>query len=245
MERPLTIERLLELAERAARTGRCVATPLLPPPEQQLALAAAKRADVRAAMSGGYEDAERKLACFCDAEAEAAFPLRALTIRWPRQQAPEHRDLLGAVMALGVKRQCLGDIVLAGDQAYLFAEAAVAQMIADSLLEAGRARLSVTLDDELPALEPPEGAEVRDTVQSVRLDAVVASGFSLSRGQAAELITAGLVKLRHEPTTRPDAKPREGDAISVRGYGRLLLRQIGEPTRKGRLPLVLERFGHK
>ncbi len=78
---------------------------------------------------------------------------------------------------------------------------------------------------------------------SPRLDAVVGDGFHLSRGDAAELIEAGAVKLRHMPTLRPDARVAEGDAISVRGYGRLRVEAIGSPTRKGRLPVTLTRFG--
>ena len=94
-----------------------------------------------------------------------------------------------------------------------------------------------------PEVEPPQGVEVRDTVSSLRLDAVVSGGFGLSRAAAADLIAAGHVKLRHVPTQRPDVRVGEGDAISVRGYGRLVIDQVGAPTKKGRLPVRLIRYG--
>ena len=65
----------------------------------------------------------------------------------------------------------------------------------------------------------------------------------LSRAAAADLIAAGHVKLRHVPTQRPDVRVGEGDAISVRGYGRLVIDQVGAPTKKGRLPVRLIRYG--
>ena len=65
----------------------------------------------------------------------------------------------------------------------------------------------------------------------------------LSRAAAADLIAAGHVKLRHLPTQRPNARVGEGDAISARGYGRLMIDQVGAPTKKGRLPLRLIRYG--
>lgn len=240
----MEFSRLLELAEQADRQDRSRFTPFLTPPEAELALAAAKRARVNGELFGGYEGAERRMARFSPMLAEPEpFPIAALEITWPHQEAPEHRDLLGGLMGLGVKRARAGDIVLLPDKAYLFVETTLAGMIAQGLVEAGRVRLTVRAGAILPDLAAPEGEEQRFTVQTPRLDAVVADGFHLSRGNAAELIEAGAVKLRHMPTLRPDARVEAGDAISVRGFGRLRIEEFGEPTRKGRLPVRVTRFG--
>ena len=241
---PVPFSRLLELAEQADRQQRARITAFLTPPEAELAMAAGKRARVNGSLFGGYEGAERQMARFSpDGEPDGPFPITAIEITWPHQQAPGHRDLLGSVMALGLDRSRIGDIVLLPDKAYLFAEATLAGEIARGLMEAGHIRLSVRLTDTLPELPAPEGEAMAFTVQSPRLDAVVADGFHLSRGSAAELITSGAVKLRYVPTLRPDARVEEGDAISVRGYGRLRVDGFGETTRKGRLPVKVTRFG--
>ena len=156
---------------------------------------------------------------------------------------PGHRDVLGSAMGLGIKRACMGDIVLEEECGYLFAESQMAGHIADSLLSAGRIRLQTELLDTWPEMAPPKGVEARDTVASLRLDAVIAAGFHLSRTDAAELIAAGHVKLRHLPNERPDARVQEGDVISVRGHGRLVVEEVGNPTKKGRLPLRLMIYG--
>ena len=239
------MRRLDELAARTARTGIPAFTAFLSPAEAQWAQASANRQRVNLSLQGGYEDAERCIGCFWDDEAPDAFPLEALELKWPHQAAPGHRDVLGSAMGLGIKRSCMGDIVLTEDTGYLFAESQMAQHIAQSLLSAGRIRLQVRLLDEWPQLEPPAGEEVHETVHSMRLDAVVAAGFNLSRGDAAELIAAGHAKLRHLPTERTDARVQEGDAVSVRGYGRLIVEEIGNPTKKGRLPIRLTRYGIK
>jgi RNA-binding protein YlmH len=146
-------------------------------------------------------------------------------------------------MGLGIKRSCIGDIVLEENEGYPFAERQMASHIADSLTSAGRIRLQVEALDHFPRLEPPKGVEMHDTVHSMRLDAVVAAGFNLSRGDAADLIAAGHVKLRHLPNEHTDARVGEGDVISVRGHGRLVVEEVGSPTKKGRLPLRLTRYG--
>lgn len=243
-EPPIEFSRLLELAEQADRQERSRFTPFLTPPEAELAIAAGKRARVKAELFGGYDGAERRMARFASPLAvPEPFPIATLEIRWPKQEAPAHRDLLGGLMGLGVKRARMGDIVLLPDKAYLFAEAALADMIAGSLMEAGRVKLTVCITDALPELSAPSGEEQRFTVQTPRLDAFVADGFHLSRGNAAELIESGAVKLRHVPMLRPDARVEAGDAISVRGFGRLTIEEFGEPTRKGRLPVRITRFG--
>ena len=239
------MRRLDELATRVSRTGIPTFTMFLSPAEAGWAQASANRQRVNMSLSGGYEDAERSLACFWEEEAPEDYPIVALELRWPHQSAPGHRDVLGSVMGLGIKRSCIGDIVLEAERGYLFAERQMADHIAQSLVSAGRIRLQVEPIEGLPQLEPPKGVEKHDTVSSMRLDAVIAAGLNLSRGDAAELITAGHVKLRHLPTERTDARVQEGDAISVRGHGRLVVEEVGNPTKKGRLPLRLIRYGTK
>jgi len=235
--------RLEELAARTASTGIACYTGFLSPAEAIWAETFAHRQHISVALEGGFEDAERRIACFWDDEQPECFPLEALELTWPHQSAPGHRDVLGSVMGLGIKRSVIGDIVLLADRGYLFCESQMADHIAGSLSSAGRIRLQVSRLEEWPQLEPPRGVETRDTVASLRLDAVIAAGFHLSRTDAAELIAAGHVKLRHLPTERGDARVQEGDAISVRGHGRLMVEEVGAPTKKGRLPLKMMRYG--
>lgn len=237
------MRRLDELAQRTARTGMVCFTGFLSPAEALWAQASANRQRVNVSFQGGYEDAERCIACFWDDEEPATFPLTALELTWPHQAAPGHRDVLGSVMGLGIKRSCVGDIILQAERGYLFAEEQMAGHIANSLLSAGRIKLQIRQLESWPQLEPPKGVEKHDTVHSLRLDAVVAAGFNLSRTDAAELIAAGHVKLRHLPTERTDARVQEGDVISARGHGRLVVEEVGQPTKKGRLPLRLIRYG--
>ena len=240
----LLARRLDELAARAERTGQPCFTGFLTPPEADMAMVSAQRRGIEVRLEGGYEDAERRMARFTPPDGwEEPFPITALEATWPHQTAPGHRDLLGSVLGLGIRRSCVGDIVVLADRAYLFLETQLAEHVALSLTSAGRVQIRTRLLEAWPDVAPPQGVEVRDTVSSLRLDAVVSGGFGLSRAAAAELIAAGHVKLRHVPTQRPDARVCEGDAISARGYGRLVIDQVGAPTKKGRLPVRLIRYG--
>lgn len=243
----LELRRLQELAARAAYTGAPAFTRFLEPPMESDARAAANLAGCRVEFFGGYAGAERCMAGFFAQDAPQGgkpFPICCLRVAWnARYAAPGHRDLLGALMGLGVKRETLGDIVLWAEGAALFVHEDIAAYVIGNLESAGRAKLRVSLWDGEISLPEPEGASIYRTAPSQRLDAVLASAYGLSRQEAQSLVRAGLVKVDHLQQTRPDAQLQEGALISTRGYGRLRLEQVVGVTRKGRLGLRLLVYG--
>ena len=84
--------------------------------------------------------------------------------------------------------------------------------------------------------------ELQGTVSSLRLDSIVGSGFGMARGKAADLIEAGRVSLNDLPCMKGDKLLREGDKISARGFGKLILAQVGGRTKKDRISIVLQRY---
>lgn len=148
--------------------------------------------------------------------------------------ALEHRQILGSLMGLGLKRELIGDI-RSGNQGMVVA---VVDEIADYLRQewrkAGRASIRVErVQGELCLKEDP-GEERRITVASSRIDAIVASGFNVARGVVQEWIKQGKIKRNDLMISKPDLEVKSGDIISCRGQGRLRLVHSSE-TRKGRV----------
>lgn len=240
-------KRYHELAMRAVYTGRAQFTLFLEPAAERDVRAEANQCGAKARFYGGYGDAERCVAAFYGDSApdDGEYPLTALALTWNAKFADaQHRDLLGAVMGLGLERDATGDICM-GTQpgtAYLFCLEDVAGYICANLESAGRAKLRVAPADA-PSIAPPEGTAFRVTVQNLRLDAILAAGYKLSRSEAQRLIAAGLVKLNHVVEERADVRVEQGGLISARGYGRLRLDEVQGETRKGRVGLSLFRYG--
>ena len=126
--------------------------------------------------------------------------------------------------------------------AYLLAMPEAAKSLQDEWHEAGHTAIRVRLLDAPPQFTPPQGAQMRDTVASLRLDCVLAAGMSLSRARAAEIIRQGLVQRNHTPEERVDTLLEAGDLLSIRGFGRIRLTEIGGRTRKDRISIQLEVF---
>ena len=89
---------------------------------------------------------------------------------------------------------------------------------------------------------PAEVKLVHDTVSTLRLDAVLASGFSLARGKAADAIAGGRVSLNHRECLKPDRTVAQGDTITCRGLGKCVLKRVGGQSRKGRIIIEIERY---
>ncbi len=154
-----------------------------------------------------------------------------------------HRDFLGSLMALGLTREKIGDILVESGGCQVLVDPSALDFLVQSWDSAGRERLTVS-PLPLEELTVPEAAvkEVRDTVSSLRLDNVLASAFSLSRGRAAEAVEKGAVQVNYTVCQKPDKPVSAGDVITCRGLGKCVLDAVGSPTKKGRLPVAIRRF---
>ena len=237
--------RLRQSAERADRLDMPVQGRFVTGEERAAAVHVAREARVAASFDGGWEGAEREQVCFHPGWAEAEFTAVWVEIRWAAKFAHvEHRDLLGSLLGLGMDRSFFGDLIALDDRAYLLALPEVASRLPMEWDKAGNTPIKVQLLEEAPAFEPPKGDMLRDTVASMRLDCILASGMKTSRSRAAEIIRTGAVSVDHMPEERTDRLLEAGALLSIRGFGRIRVREVGSPTRKDRLPVQLEIF-HK
>ena len=144
-------------------------------------------------------------------------------------------------MGMGIVREKVGDILVAPGSADLLVLDSVADFLLQSWTSAGRAKLRVSaIEPENLHIPTVQRKEVRDTVSSLRLDAVAASGFRLARGKAAALIESGKVQLNWRECVKPDKLLEAGDVVSARGFGKFELSEVGGLTRKGRISIVLQ-----
>ena len=246
------LARVLDKLELAQNRGVPAHTPFLTPGEQ------ASATDLLAAWGhprhlfwGGYPDAERRVCAFLpDWQEEDGLlsdpegPLAALEAKFPAGAALGHRDILGALMGLGITREKVGDILLPGPGVCQVVVLRDALPILLSQWEgAGRWKVSleaIPLDRLAP--KPAQVKTIRDTVATPRLDAVLAAGFSLSRSKAAGYISAGKVAVNHRECLKSDKLVEEGDVLTCRGLGKCILKTVGGQSRKGRIILEIERY---
>ncbi len=198
---------------------------------------------------GGYDGAERQMLVYLpDYLDESALygedsPLVCLRTAFYEGDTPTHRDFLGALMGTGIARETVGDICVGKGSCDFFVTAEISLYVLQNFTGAGRTKLhlkAISLSEvQVPE---PETKEIRDTVASVRLDSVIASGFRIGRSAATQYINAGRTSIDGLPCEKPDKAVEEGANISVRGLGRIRLRTVGSQTKKGRISVVIDRY---
>lgn len=243
----LLLARVWDKYEQTERKNIPSATVFLSPRERQLAQAMLNAAAVRSGylFDGGYEGAERTVLLFLPgwAEEPAGDELVFLRASFHGGEGLTHRDILGSLMGLGVVRERVGDILVSPHSADIVAAPPLREFFLREWDQAGRVKLTVTeIGREALCVPQTQVKVIRDTVSSLRLDAVTATAFSMSRGRVAELIAAGKVSLDHVPCLKGDKPVGEGAVITARGLGKAKLAGVGGLSKKGRTGITVERY---
>lgn len=198
---------------------------------------------------GGYQDAERKMLIYLpeyleeNALWEEDSPCVCLRASFYQEDSPNHRDFLGALMGAGISRETVGDICVGKSSCDFFVTAEIAPYILQNFTSAGRAKLHL---EQIPLpqanIPEPEVKEIKDTMSSLRLDSVIASGFRIGRSLAAQYVNAGKAAIDGLPCEKPDKTVSEGAKISVRGLGKIKLHAVNGKTKKDRISVVIYRY---
>ncbi len=146
----------------------------------------------------------------------------------------EHRDVLGALMNLGLKREKFGDIFIRDGIAQMITAREVADYVEFNVQAIGKATVHlhrIPLSEHVKPME--EWEEFAATVSSMRLDVVIAQIYKLSRTKVMPYIEKNLVKVNWKIVDQPAFVLAEGDYISVRGFGRSHIIAIEGNDEKG------------
>ena len=188
---------------------------------------------------GGFDDAERKMVGFVPDYEEPQFPISVLKLSFRSAKTLTHRDFLGSILGLGIKREKCGDIIINDDCAYVFLAEDIASFVKNNLTKVGREGVRTeTVPFSEINVPKKEFKPIDGTVSSLRLDAVISLFAGKGRGKASEMISAGLVFVNGICAEKSDLRLSDGDVISLRGKGKATL-SVGGTSKKDRIFITL------
>lgn len=196
---------------------------------------------------GGFLDAERKIIVFIpdyiEDFKETDNPIVALRIDKDNFSSLTHRDYLGALMGLGIKRQMIGDIFVDDKGCTIAVLESVSKYIIDNLLSVGRGTVRVTVADSFAEYEKEQHfIEKRCYVASMRVDAVISSAFGISRTMSCDKIRASEVFVNDVIINKPDYKVEFGSKVVIRGKGKVIIKEDAGITKKGRQAFIALKY---
>lgn len=238
-ERVLT-RHLVDLAKQSDITGRARFSCFLD--ERQRILCEAqlsKEGYENYEFIGGYDGAVRRAAVFHGFGEEV--PFTPIVFNYREADKPTHRDFLGSLMALDIKREMVGDILVSDGRCVVFIMNSVLSAVSD-VSKIGKYGVKISYDFSEDDIPQQEFEKITVTVQSLRLDSVLSNAIRTSREKAQELIKAKGVVLNHVEVYDPSLKIEEGDVFSVKGFGKFVLSEIGGFSKKDRTFITIEKF---
>lgn len=244
-EEKLLTDRFRELSQRAETRNCRTFSEFLSLSEQGIL----QRAPLASSFSlvGGYDSAERRIAVFTGSDCyyEEEPPIRCVEMKPLSQKfadALSHRDFLGSLMALGIRRELLGDILIHENVGYLFCLASISDFLIASLTKVRHTDVVCSVVDAPPSATTVLPDPTRIVVSSERLDALIAAAFKLSRSEAQELFKKEKVFVNGKLIQCDSDSPKSNEIVSVRGLGRFLYEGVSGETKKGRLTASVRIF---
>lgn len=189
---------------------------------------------------GGYNEAERTRAILVSSDyinpSFDEFEIRVLEITLSSNIRPvSHRHVLGTLMAQGIKRETLGDIIINDNKVYVFVVSEMVNFIINNIFEINQIGVSIK-EIEISDLVIKDNSEEKlINIASMRLDALVARVQNFSRNDACEVIKKGLVQVNHIECLNSSYSIKINDLISIRHFGRVQIKEIVTTTKKDRL----------
>lgn len=229
------VKKVLDYIDQAQYKQRLILTPFYNPYYQSIVQSLiGKNDEIQLKSFGGFLNSESQrmiiAPSFYDIE-EDDFQIVVAKIVYAKNfEKLCHRDILGAFMSLGIKRELFGDIVEKDQEFYFAIDHAIYEYLKDHLKMIKRSKVKFIQCDK--QIEVQQHYMMKSfIVSSFRLDKIVSSFYKISRQKAAEFIRAGHVKVNHKPVEQINYLCNNRDIISFKGHGRVMFVDLNKQTR--------------
>lgn len=233
----------INLAEKTRQT--IYSNEFLPPSIWKAILNLKSNFDIDMDTYGIFEDCERKIMAFSMHEiATEDYPISVLKIiNKSKFKKLEHKDYLGAIMSLGIKREKYGDMILFEDNIYVAACNDICDFLKQNLIYIGKCPCDVEIIKDIKNISLyPNSKSILVNIASLRLDCVVSSICNCSRAKAVELLDSSKVLVNYIELKEKDKNIQIDDTLTIRGYGKYKIIEILGTTQKGKLKLSIKKY---
>ncbi len=238
-------KRIKELKSRSENRGIFTYSDFLSPTKQEVVCRLFRDSFE---LYGGADFCERKIVRFGNLNEiayEEPFPIAVIEISLRGEKFSReltHRDFLGAITSLGIERDKIGDIFSDGKKAYVCLSETLSEYVIQNLQSVGRVPVDVRFANCVPSGYMPKREEKIINVASVRLDAVIARVCCVSREKVQDFFKEGRVSVCGKAIEKSFYELKPGDVISVKGFGKFVLKKTEGVSSKGRQFVFVEVF---
>ncbi len=202
---------------------------------------------------GGYDEAERRILIVYPEkynenmlEKNYNKMVKIVRVQLPDEEKGKysHRNYLGGIVKLGLKREKVGDIIVLEQGADIITVQDFADILKQQLPSLTRFENSKITIEEIQNLQKREikVEQVKIIVPSLRLDNFVSDLARTSRSKAVQIINQERVFVNGKNETKASKQLKLNDIITIRGKGRFVIKEFSGTTRSGRMVILIEKY---
>ncbi len=237
-------KRLLDLAEKSFRQNIYCFTGFLGLSEQDIYYRMEKELLFsHPSLFGGDEQAERKIVRFGSPQEwgyEEPYPITCIHVKPLLQKFSDdfsHRDFLGALMNLGIERECIGDIRIGNREGYLYCVSSMADFICENLIQIKHTHVNCQIVEQIGKTGLEKPTELNEVVSSLRVDVCISAVYHISRAESIALFRDKKVYINGRLAENNSKTLKAGETVNVRGFGKFFFQGVKYETKKGKFCL--------
>lgn len=229
------VKKILDFQSQALNHQHMILTPFYNPHEQDIVYKIIGHQDLQVRSFGGLINAEnqRMIICpdFYEIEKED-YKISVVEVLYNRQFGKlQHKDVLGALMNLGIKRECIGDIYETS-RLFFTCTKQTFPYIQQNLKQIKKSKIKLKEIDEDIEIHHQFTTKTF-FLSSFRLDKVVSTLYQVPRVVASDAIRSGFVKVNHKDVEEVSFLCHNNDMISFKRHGRIRLVDEKRQTKQG------------
>jgi len=250
-EERLFVDRVLDWFDQVEGSYSVVTTYFLNPREQEMLFALSHKRELQIFLTSKLVETEMAKAViappFYELDADD-FDMVLLEIKYASKfHELKHAQILGTLLGqTGIKREQIGDIILADKRAQVFVSKKMEAAITQSVDKIGRASVKFVEVSWSQILQQDEKAMRKVLlVSQLRLDKIISESFNIPRNLAVNMIESSKVKVNFREISRKDFQLKEMDLISLRGFGRIKILALLGLTKKDKQKVEVDIIKNK
>ena len=154
----------------------------------------------------------------------------------------EHKDFLGSLMGLNIKRELMGDLILIDNTAYIPVSDKIADYVILNLDKIGRASCIINVIDSKEEIPTYRFEDKIIVVASKRLDSIVSAITNISRSKVITPIEDGKILIDYVEEKDKSKNIEIGSVITIKGFGKYKLFCEKRKTKKGKEKILVKKY---
>lgn len=198
--------------------------------------------DFKVESFGSFKDSERRMISFNNIY-DLPFPIRVLEIKSTSKfNEVSHRNFLGSILALGIERDKIGDLIVKENICYAAVHEDIADYIIMNLKRVSKVPCKVKeIFDDISSINNNFKDEII-LVPSMRIDTIVAKLINKSRGVAQKMIEEGNVLINYNINRNKSLEVNEDDRVTIRRYGKFIIGDCTGYSKSGKCKINIKKY---